>query len=147
MLEGFGEPPAFLCRHLVDGLFFVQIRRIDHDGDQAARQQVDERILERLALVCPEIAQDARIELFRRERRLQVELELDECFFIKRPRRFARKRQDDRPRHAEMREHHLAKEVLPLCAVDEEPAAHVAQGQTLHVLRPRLLRLERHERR
>ena len=67
MLQRLGEAMAFFRCHLMDGFFSVEIRGVDEHGNQPVRQQVDERVLDLLALIFLEIAQDARRELFRRE--------------------------------------------------------------------------------
>ena len=116
---------------------------LDHDRDELLRQESVERVRKIAVDVLRKITQKPLIELFRRETRLEIELQPAGGNVL---RQMSARRQHERPRYAEMR-----KKQLPLFPVQdligaEKRQTDVSQRKSLHPGAV-LLRLKRHERR
>ncbi len=147
MLYGFPKPPPFLLRDLMDGLFRVQIRKIQHDGDEFARQEIMQSVLGLLPDVFPEVSADPCIQLLRRERGLQIDGNLHKMPGIQFLRCSSAQGQNQGTRYAEMREQHLPEQLLQPLSLGKKRHLHIAQGKPLRLLWPFFLGLQGNERR
>ena len=116
---------------------------LDHDRDELLRQESVERVRKIAVDVLRKVPQQPLIELFRREPRLEIDLQTAGRDFF---RKMSARRKHERPRYAEMCEQHF-----PLLPVQDLIAAEkrqtdVSQRKSLHPGAV-LLRLKRHERR
>ena len=139
------KPCALSLRDAVDHLLRINPAPSEQNGNHLLRIHFRRHIADLLVRILFEGSQDPLIQLLFWQRRFQVDFRL-QLSLSQAVGKVSACRQNQRSRHAEMREHHLAKSVPGLPLSIENPKRYILQRQTLH-LRQIFLRAAKRDKR